>query len=430
MLFRSCALALLPAVAFYGPVQAQDLRTCNANPQCAALGLADDCCPTNLAGIFLDCCDNKESACDANSACVGLTGACCPTADGTFLYCCLMDGDGGYEYEYTYYAHARGTDVGSYWLSTGSGRNVGAYTHIRQIEYTRNPDVLYDLLYLTGNVPDAGAYVTGDKKFSMKISDTTAPPCTQIILQFEHVPVSESALVSKQLDPDLIQPYPKNRHSRYLATIPEDGNQQHVVFEFLDRPDDAVPDEDVNAVVILFAPGTNTADKFTFYNLDSNNECSNGGAACQPAPVNSCPAVYLTVEGLEDSTKNGGNRTRSRLLQPEDCSDCANPACVGEGDCAVDNSHSQLTHDADFDEPVNTNTTTTEEEITTTEEPAATDAPPTTGGQDTTTPSDENEPVDSVVENGTNGEQASAGASLFGGVAVTVGVLAMGLAWL
>ena len=76
-----------------------DLRSCNANPECAARELADDCCPTNLAGIFLDCCEDKVSSCAANPGCAGLVDDCCPTSDGAFLYCCF-DGDpadGGYK---------------------------------------------------------------------------------------------------------------------------------------------------------------------------------------------------------------------------------------------------------------------------------------------------------------------------------------------
>lgn len=74
-------------------------QTCNSNPECAALGLADNCCPTNLAGIFLDCCDNPGPSCKANVGCRDLVDDCCPAADGTYLYCCFDPdpADGGYK---------------------------------------------------------------------------------------------------------------------------------------------------------------------------------------------------------------------------------------------------------------------------------------------------------------------------------------------
>jgi hypothetical protein len=102
------------------------MAACSANPGCAGLaGLQGDCCPTT-EGMLLGCCsdlhappapppappapppeskvesDGEDAAslgkhkevggesCDANSDCVnlGLTGDCCPTADGTLLGCC------------------------------------------------------------------------------------------------------------------------------------------------------------------------------------------------------------------------------------------------------------------------------------------------------------------------------------------------------
>ena len=102
---------------------------CSANPGCAGLAggtsLIGDCCPTT-EGMLLGCCSDSHAppapppeapapppdsevgsvgedaasrgdhkkvggeSCDANSDCVnlGLTGDCCPSADGTLLGCC------------------------------------------------------------------------------------------------------------------------------------------------------------------------------------------------------------------------------------------------------------------------------------------------------------------------------------------------------
>jgi endo-1,3(4)-beta-glucanase len=74
---------------------------CQQNKACADAGLSGECCPT-AEGDFLQCCgvpnssDKGKSAgenggsCQQNEACAqaGLFGECCPTAEGTFLECC------------------------------------------------------------------------------------------------------------------------------------------------------------------------------------------------------------------------------------------------------------------------------------------------------------------------------------------------------
>lgn len=76
-------------VSFSGSTAIDGPASCMTNPECAPLGLADNCCPTNLAGIFLDCCEEPSSSCAANPGCAGLVDDCCPTANGDFLYCCF-----------------------------------------------------------------------------------------------------------------------------------------------------------------------------------------------------------------------------------------------------------------------------------------------------------------------------------------------------
>ena len=209
MLFRFSVPLIVALSAAGTQAQFSGPQSCAANPECAHL--ADNCCPTNQAGIFLDCCENKLAACDANSGCAGLNGECCPTADGTFLYCCFEDIDGGYKYDATYWAHARGTDIANFYASTGTMKVLGAYTHVSSREYTRNPELVYDIVYLKGDVPDAGAYITGEKKIDLNLISTTAPPCTQIILQFEHIDFGGETSSNKQGN-TVFQSYPKNRH--------------------------------------------------------------------------------------------------------------------------------------------------------------------------------------------------------------------------
>ena len=313
------SIALLGLLAMLPIAVGADKKTCAANPECAALGLVDNCCPTNLAGIFLDCCENAGASCAANSGCSGLQNNCCPTDDGTFLYCCFEPGpdDAGYQYEYTYFANARGDSVTKKSYSTGTLTSKATRATI--YEYTRSTS-LYDLLYLQGGVPDAGMYVTGNKTFSIVIKSTTAPDCTQIMLQLDSIPDAKG------------DNYPIGRHSRYLGTITPD--QQRIEFTFLDRPDENVLDEDVNAVALFFDPGSNSTDTYTFRNLDSNVKCD-GGDGCQAGPTKSCPALYVQI----------AEETTERRLQdsPEvDCSDCRNPACMGVGDCVVAPSYENL----------------------------------------------------------------------------------------
>lgn len=83
--------------------------SCSSNPQCARLNLEGECCPT-VDGIDLYCCQGFNptpspvspaptplptptvgTTCSSNPECAALELAgpnCCPTDDGTMLYCC------------------------------------------------------------------------------------------------------------------------------------------------------------------------------------------------------------------------------------------------------------------------------------------------------------------------------------------------------
>lgn len=73
---------------------------CDDNSACAALGLSGLCCP-GADGVFLGCCGaanntarkphSVSARCALNLGCkkLGLGGGnCCPTDDGTTLGCC------------------------------------------------------------------------------------------------------------------------------------------------------------------------------------------------------------------------------------------------------------------------------------------------------------------------------------------------------
>ena len=87
---------------------ASQSASCSAYTGCASLGLSGDCCPT-AQGIALGCCalgrapdspvgpaskvaPSKPTSCSAYTGCagLGLSGACCPTAAGVALGCCSL----------------------------------------------------------------------------------------------------------------------------------------------------------------------------------------------------------------------------------------------------------------------------------------------------------------------------------------------------
>merc|ERR1712232_820152 len=62
--------------------------TCSTHPKCAAAGLHGSCCPTKN-GSWIYCCDHNAT-CSANPKCaaLGIEGDCCPTKLGINLECC------------------------------------------------------------------------------------------------------------------------------------------------------------------------------------------------------------------------------------------------------------------------------------------------------------------------------------------------------
>lgn len=123
-------------------------------------------------------------------------------------------------------------------------------------EYTRDGASQYDLLiYSTSNLTDASAYVNKDKKFYMDVY-TDAPIGTTIILQLETADATANN-------------YPTGRHSRFEATVEDNGQWQRLIFSLLDRPDPSAADADVNQLILLFASNTSTSDLYYFDNFDS-----------------------------------------------------------------------------------------------------------------------------------------------------------------
>jgi hypothetical protein len=177
------------------------------------------------------------------------------------------------------------------------------------------------------------------------------------MLQFDTLPTTYTTNTS---DIPIAQPdnYPTGRHSRYLGTLAP--GQNRIQFTFLDRPDEDVLDESVNAIALFFDPGSYSDDTFTFRNLDSYVSCDSTDDSCAPGPTKSCPALYVEIAGEEEDRK---------LQDEEKCSDCRNPSCMGVGDCVLGPSHDNLTEDPNYEEMTSSGPTAPEEAET-----AATDA--------------------------------------------------------
>ena len=93
--------APVAAPVFTAPTPTSGVQSdmCELNESCAALNLTGLCCPT-IDDQFLLCCNGAiEPTCQRNDKCaaLGLEGACCPTAgnipsnlDGIYLDCCSI----------------------------------------------------------------------------------------------------------------------------------------------------------------------------------------------------------------------------------------------------------------------------------------------------------------------------------------------------
>jgi beta-glucanase (GH16 family) len=123
-------------------------------------------------------------------------------------------------------------------------------------KYDRNGGEQYDVLFYDVNtIANATEYKDGSKKFYMDVY-TSAAIGTEIYLQLETAASAPSN-------------YPTGRHSRYIATVQENGKWHRLIFSLLDTPDAGASPTAISKMVILFKPNSNTADTYYFDNLDS-----------------------------------------------------------------------------------------------------------------------------------------------------------------
>lgn len=256
--------------------------------------------------------------CSAYAACAGLVDDCCPTVDNVFLYCCFEaetpGGLGQYKKEFTFVNSATSPELqkAEYFVSTSTYFNPGTSPDglAPVISYVRDPNELYDMVYYkTAAITNANAYVTGDKKFYMDIY-STAPPCTQIIVQLDNLSAAK---------PDN---YPTGRHSRYFAATTVQNAWERLQFDFLDRPDEGVGNDKVDAIALFFSPGLDRADSYFFQNFDSATiGCSTD---CEENPPKSCSALF---DGETGACADGIDNDFDGLIDCEDPECTTDPAC-------------------------------------------------------------------------------------------------------
>ena len=159
---------------------------------------------------------------------------------------------------------------------------------------------------------DPSDYINGTKKFYLDLY-TTAPSCTKILVQFDSLPLAEAE-------------YPTGRNARFVAFTTAPETWERLEFVFLDQPDTAMDlaVNPVNALVLLFAPGTETSDKYYFRNLDiAVSGCDPVTETCEAFVAKACQA-FGEGEICNDGIDNDGDGLFD--CEDFDCSD--DPVCV------------------------------------------------------------------------------------------------------
>lgn len=180
------------------------------------------------------------------------------------------------------------------------------------VQYVRSSNQTYDLIYYkTEAIPDANVFVTAEKKFYMDVY-TNAPPCTQILVQLDSL---EFATADN---------YPTGRHSRYFATTTVQNAWERLQFDFLDRPDETLGDDTIDAIALFFGLGDNDSNTFYFKNFDvATSGCTTD---CETHAPKSCPAIF---EGEAGSCADGIDNDGDGLV------DCQDPECTTDASCTA-----------------------------------------------------------------------------------------------
>lgn len=146
----------------------------------------------------------------------------------------------------------------------------GSNTSLIAAEYTRNPAELFDVIVYDAQMADLSDYLSGAKTMTMDVWSPAAGTTVQITL--------ENDVLAEPAN------FPTGRHSAYLATTSVAQGWETLTFTFDNQPDASVSNTNVNRMVILFAPNTNTGETYYWDNLNgpelANDPCE--GAVSNP----------------------------------------------------------------------------------------------------------------------------------------------------
>jgi hypothetical protein len=120
----------------------------------------------------------------------------------------------------------------------------GVNTSLVAAKYTRNSAELFDVIVMDGTMANVSDYINGTKQIKMDIWSPVAGMTVQITL--------ENSVLAQPAN------YPVGRHSEHIATTTVANAWQTLTFNFSGQPDGSVANTNVNRMVLLFAPNTNT----------------------------------------------------------------------------------------------------------------------------------------------------------------------------
>ena len=177
----------------------------------------------------------------------------------------------------------------------------GINTSAQVGRYVRNSAELYDVLfYKNVALNNVTNFKNGKSVFKMQVY-SGAPVGTIISLQLE---TSASTPAN----------YPTGRHSLYQGVTAAQNQWESVEFSYVSSLDALAQDSQVNSIVFLFAPGTNTGSTFHFDNLITEAEnCTTvavTGVTVSPASASISAAATQQVTATV-SPSNATNKTVS-----------------------------------------------------------------------------------------------------------------------
>ncbi len=139
----------------------------------------------------------------------------------------------------------------------------GSNTSLVAAAYSRNPSEAFDVIILDAPMADLTDYRTSAKTMSIDVWSPAVGTTVQITL--------ENSILAEPAN------YPTGRHSFYLATTTVAQQWETLTFNFVEQPDATVEDTNVDRIVLLFAPNTNTGDTYYWDNLNgpelANDPC-------------------------------------------------------------------------------------------------------------------------------------------------------------